>query len=214
MKCVEKDCVCCAPPPPSIGFFSTLSKSTREKHLIIVEKGKKFAWNRVQFIFFFKKWKMSLMSVRNYQYLAEIPSLKNSLWTYFRFFLRSSFFVDFIVVLYIFHIFFFRSLSLSQFNVLFYFDVPWQQKVCCASLIRVAFSTGKILKQKNLTRTAFHVRNDININVILSFSRHGFFVGPICAHFSEFPSVVFVGFWELWRPSRNFTCTTVKLEFL
>lgn len=214
MKCVEKDCVCCAPPPPSIGFFSTLSKSTREKHLIIVEKGKKFAWNRVQFIFFFKKWKMSLMSVRNYQYLAEIPSLKNSLWTYFRFFLRSSFFVDFIVVLYIFHIFFFRFLSLSQFNVLFYFDVPWQQKVCCASLIRVAFSTGKILKQKNLTRTAFHVRNDININVILSFSRHGFFVGPICAHFSEFPSVVFVGFWELWRPSRNFTCTTVKLEFL
>lgn len=214
MKCVEKDCVCCAPPPPSIGFFSTLSKSTREKHLIIVEKGKKFAWNRVQFIFFFKKWKMSLMSVRNYQYLAEIPSLKNSLWTYFRFFLRSSFFVDFIVVLYIFHIFFFRSLSLSQFNVLFYFDVPWQQKVCCASLIRVAFSTGKILKQKNLTRTAFHVRNDININVISSFSRHGFFVGPICAHFSEFPSVVFVGFWELWRPSRNFTCTTVKLEFL
>lgn len=130
------------------------------------------------------------------------------------FFLGSSFFVDFIVVLYIFHIFFFRSLSLSQFNVLFYFDVPWQQKVCCASLIRVAFSTGKILKQKNLTRTAFHVRNDININVILSFSRHGFFVGPICAHFSEFPSVVFVGFWELWRPSRNFTCTTVKLEFL
>lgn len=214
MKCVEKDCVCFAPPPPSIGFFSTLSKSTREKHLIIVEKGKKFAWNRVQFIFFFKKWKMSLMSVRNYQYLAEIPSLKNSLWTYFRFFLRSSFFVDFIVVLYIFHIFFFRFLSLSQFNVLFYFDVPWQQKVCCASLIRVAFSTGKILKQKNLTRTAFHVRNDININVILSFSRHGFFVGPICAHFSEFPSVVFVGFWELWRPSRNFTCTTVKLEFL
>lgn len=214
MKCVEKDCVCFAPPPPSIGFFSTLSKSTREKHLIIVEKGKKIAWNRVQFIFFFKKWKMSLMSVRNYQYLAEIPSLKNSLWTYFRFFLGSSFFVDFIVVLYIFHIFFFRSLSLSQFNVLFYFDVPWQQKVCCASLIRVAFSTGKILKQKNLTRTAFHVRNDININVILSFSRHGFFVGPICAHFSEFPSVVFVGFWELWRPSRNFTCTTVKLEFL
>lgn len=214
MKCVEKDCVCFAPPPPSIGFFSTLSKSTREKHLIIVEKGKKIAWNRVQFIFFFKKWKMSLMSVRNYQYLAEIPSLKNSLWTYFRFFLGSSFFVDFIVVLYIFHIFFFRSLSLSQFNVLFYFDVPWQQKVCCASLIRVAFSTGKILKQRNLTRTAFHVRNDININVISSFSRHGFFVGPICAHFSEFPSVVFVGFWELWRPSRNFTCTTVKLEFL
>lgn len=91
---------------------------------------------------------MSLMSVRNYQYLAEIPSLKNSLWTYFRFFLRSSFFVDFIVVLYIFHIFFFRSLSLSQFNVLFYFDVPWQQKVCCASLIRVAFSTVENSKTK------------------------------------------------------------------
>lgn len=158
---------------------------------------------------------MSLMSVRNYQYLAEIPSLKNSLWTYFRFFFLAVHFSLTLLLFCIFSIFSFSVPSVCR-NLMFCFILTFLGSRKCAAHHWSGwhFQRWKILKQKNLTRTAFHVRNDININVISSFSRHGFFVGPICAHFSEFPSVVFVGFWELWRPSRNFTCTTVKLEFL